>query len=101
MIRFKEGQRYPDYTSEWYVYLDKPYTVGQFIKAILKERPYEWGYITIYNDIYNERKSCKYYNGVLTNYEITPEISRKPIQSVGCTGAFNNKDYIIELKEED
>ena len=44
-------------------------------------------------------KSCKYSNGVLTNYEITPEISRKPIQSVGCSGAFNNKDYIIELKE--
>lgn len=97
MIRFKEGERYPDYTSEWYVYLDKPYTVGQFIKAILKERPYEWGYITV---IYNERKSCKYSHGVLTNHEITPEISCKPIQSVGCSGAFNNKDYIIELKED-
>lgn len=97
MIRFKEGERYPDYTSEWYVYLDEPYTVGQFIKAILKERPYEWGYITV---IYNGRKSCKYSHGVLTNHEITPEISCKPIQSVGCSGAFNNKDYIIELKED-
>lgn len=97
MISFKEGQRFTDYTSEWYVYLDKTYNVGQFIKAILKKRPYEWGNITV---IYNEGKSCEYSHGVLINHEITPEISCKPIQSVVCYGAFNNKDYIIKLKED-
>ena len=96
MITFKEGQRFADYTSEWYVYLDKTYTVGEFLNELLKMKPDDTGYIHIVDVIYD----CLYSEGKIQCCKLTNDILSKTIQSVGCYGCFNSFNYHIRVKED-
>lgn len=97
MIRFREGERYSDYTSEWYVYLDKTYTVGEFLDELLKMKPNDWGFITIPN---MTEYFFYYFEGKLLDDKPASEMLSKTIQSVGCYGCFNSFDYYIRVKED-
>ena len=96
MIKFKRGRSFADSTSEWYVYLDKIYSVDEFIKTVFKDRSNEWGTIDIINIIEN----CKYSKGKLLDDKLTPEILSKTIKSVGGYGDWSNMDYVIRVKGE-
>lgn len=89
---FKMGESYGDCTSSYYVYLDKEYTLGEFIDTIFKERPNEWGYINVLNI-----GKCAYSQGNLKDSEFKPEVLSKNIKSVEGCGGWSMMDYVIYI----
>lgn len=90
-MRFCMLESYGDCTSSYSIYLDKEYTVGEFISTVLKERSNEWGNI----QIFNTDSCCTYSKGKINNNSFAPDILSKDIKKVTGHGGWTLMDYII------
>lgn len=61
------GGPYGDASSSYVVKLDKEYTVQEFVKMVLDEKPGEWGNFEITTDFHytytNRKDICEYKRG--------------------------------------
>lgn len=103
------GGPYGDATSKYSVWLDREYTIGEFIAAILKNLPKEWGYIGIdgvevinghhYRTTFGVPK-CEYRCGKLVSSEFTEEdLKRKIRKVVRASGGWTRMDYLLEVED--
>ena len=89
-----------DCTCGYHVFLDKKYTVGEFIETVLRERPGEWGYIGI-----KKKKStfgdphCEYSHGRLTTDSLPEDVLNKVVKNVTSSGGWSRMDYLISVEE--
>lgn len=85
-------------SSVYDVILDKEYTVEEFIAAILKQCPGEWGYFGIYDNgkTYSGDPKIEYVNGGLR--EQFPDIFlNEKVVKVNASGSWGAMDYIIHI----
>ena len=88
-MKFRMGNAYDDCTSTYFIYLERKYTIDEFINTVLKKRSNEWG-----NIIIDKKKIASYSHGKLDN-EIPSEILFKVIGSVDGHGGYSRMDYRI------
>ena len=90
-----------DESSEYNVELDKSYTIGEFIDAMLKERPDEWGRIRVLIkplEIFSPKNPCyEYSHGKLKSNIPQTNILTKPIRSIKAHSGWTLTDYFITL----
>ncbi len=79
-------------TMGYHVEIDKPCTVEELIKEILKRN--EWGNIIIQKEI---PLNIKYDNDKLIS-EIPPQYLKQNIHLATAYGGWSNMDYIIHLE---
>lgn len=90
------GRTMGDETTPYKVTGFKSRTVGEFIQEVLKEKPSEWGYISVGGHFYQSRKmgSCEYRYGRLLS-EMPKELLGVEIKEVLASGGWSNMDYTI------
>lgn len=94
MIKLTQtSETFGDCTALYSVEMDKPYTVKEFIKQVLKRK--EWGYIEIENR-YGDPK-CEYKGKTIITENLPEEILSQPVVKVRASGGWSRMDYIIEL----
>jgi len=95
-MRFTQiGRTAGDETSPYKVTDYEAKTVGEFIQEVLKERPGEWGYISVNRHFYQDGStSCEYKHGVLLN-ELPKEMLGIKINEVSASGGWSRMDYTI------
>lgn len=91
-MNFKIYASHNDCTDSYYVDLDRPYTVGEFIDTIFKKRPNEWGNIKI-----RCVSTCSYKQGKVTSNEFTQGILSASIKNVEAHGGWSRMDYTISI----
>ena len=90
-----------DCTAPYDVKDYKAKTVREFIQEMLKERPNEWGEISVKCSFnYLTRKDCEYRKGKLIS-ELSPEVLDLEIQEVKSAGGWGNMDYLIFTKDKE
>ena len=84
-----------DCTAPYNVELDKAYTVEEFIEAVLKQNPGEWGGFYIFDGITPFGKLiCEYSHGKL-NRSAPGDILKKKVTKVKSSGGWSLMDYTI------
>lgn len=84
-----------DCTAPYDVKLDKPYTVGEFIKEVLTTRPKEWG------EFFVRHKGCGFLDSIArAEYRygamksaIPEEFTSLPVKEVKAAGGWSCMDY--------
>lgn len=91
---------YSDETSSYSVALDKEYTVGEFIDAVLLNKS-EWGYIGIYDSktIFGD-PYCEYRCGELLT-KLPSEYLKLKIKSATASGGWSRMDYLFVIEVAD
>ena len=90
-----------DETAPYDVMLDKPYTVGEFIKEVLTTLPNEWGEFVVRrkgSGYFDRMASAEYRYGEMKNRngektEIPEEFALLPIKEVKAAGGWSAMDY--------
>lgn len=98
MIKLKQtGPEAGDCTAPYDVILDKPYTVREFISAVLTERTDDWGYIGINNhrSFFGSPK-MEYKRGV-GEYEPLKDFYDKPVKEATASGGWSRMDYLLTV----
>ena len=98
----QSGPAAGDRTIPYDVILDREYTVGTFIDAVLSQDAEGFGYIGIDNGhtcVGNPR--CEYALGVLRDNRLGPDDLKKEVVSVKANGVItvSNMCYLIQVKE--
>lgn len=96
------GPMSSDCTAPYEVLLDKVYTVGTFIDAVLTINPDDWGHIGIANQkhtIYGD-PTCEYCKGHLTTDPLPSEVLSRRVASVRARGGYTLMDYVITLEPD-
>lgn len=101
MIRYiQTAPTASDCTAPYDVLLDREYTVAEFIKAVLKQNPREWGKFRIFNkECLFGHPSCEYRDGELTEF-MPDDILKLKIVKVEADGGWSLMNYLIWLEEE-
>lgn len=107
MIKIVYTKSRSDQTFEYGVIIQKPMTVGEFIKEWITTRPNEWGYFGIYDGrtIFGNPQ-CEYSNGKIITDPIPDEYLNSEIDAVNGSGGWTRSDFIFkisrgaEMKEE-
>lgn len=104
MFTLTQTRMRSDCTASYNIDLDKSYTVGEFINAVLVNKKAEWGHIVILKDITMDitapRKSiCEYeYGKVINQTEMTDEMLNCKIVTALASGGYSNMDYYLYLE---
>lgn len=87
-----------DCTSGYKIILDKEYTVKSFIETVLKERPKEWGYISISTkgSLFGN-PSCEYRYGEIISKPLDNIFLNKKVVDVTASGGWSSMNYIMKL----
>ena len=101
MIRYiQTAPTASDCTAPYDVQLDREYTVAEFIEAVLKQNPREWGKFGIFNkERFFGHPSCEYRDGELTEF-MPDDILKRKIVKVKADGGWSLMNYLIWLEEE-
>jgi hypothetical protein len=83
----------PDYSRIACAYMDREYTVFDFIDEILKKHPKDYGRIDIDGKI-----SYEYKDGALDWALIPQDLFNRVIEKVGGMSSYYNTDYKLILK---
>lgn len=85
-----------DCTAPYAVILDKPYTVQEFVAAVISKSE-EWGYIGIEHKraVFGE-PCCEYKYGQLLN-KLPQETLCKKVVSVRASGGWTRMDYYLTV----
>lgn len=92
-----------DCTAGYKVFLDKEYTLQEFVDAILTNKKDEWGVIRI------PKRNCAWYRfpcisyryGNITNKSNIPEkVFGYKVKSVTASGGWTAMDYLVTLEKE-
>lgn len=90
-------------TVEYRVWLDKEYTLQEFVDAILTNKKDERGKISIVkrNSPWNRYPYIEYQDGNITNKSNIPEkVFGYKVKSVTASGGWTAMDYIVNLEKE-
>ena len=90
-----------DCTADYAVELDKDYTVGEFVQAVLKNRPDEWGRIAIKTGpiifaAFSTVK-CEYRDGKLLS-DLPDDMLGKKVVFVKADGGWSSMDYLLTIE---
>lgn len=97
MIKLKfESAGCPDYSRIACAYMDKEYTVFEFIDEILKSHPRDYGIINI-----DDKISYEYKDGVLDWALIPQELFNRVVENVEGMSSYYNTDYKLILKGDE
>lgn len=100
MIHISYGRSGGDCTSQYYVTISKPMTVGEFIDEFMKKNPGEWGvFIVKTGPDYFDRVEYEYRYGKLLSSPDKELFDRK-IKDVTGGGGWSNSDFRFELEDE-
>lgn len=91
------GPERGDCTAPYDVIFDKPYTVREFVSAVLTERKDEWGTIGINNGhtfLGSPRMEYRYGAG---EYEPLKDFFDKPVKSATASGGWTAMDYLLTV----
>ena len=93
-IQISYGRVGGDETCRYYVTLNKPMTVGEFIDEWMKENPNEWGYFGICKKgtIFGEPR-CEYSHGKIKGEPLPQEYLSKKIKAVYGSGGWSRSDF--------
>lgn len=96
----RTGGPYGDCTCDYDIKLDKEYTVAEFVKTVLENKPDEWGYIGIWRSktIFGD-PTCRYDYGKLRS-TLPDDILDKKIRSVDASGGWTRMDYLLVLEDD-
>lgn len=94
------GGPYGDASSSYVVKLDKEYTVQEFVKMVLDEKPGEWGNFEITTDFHytytNRKDICEYKRGkIIADFR---EEKNKNNDSIGSDSARRLDQYELLYK---
>lgn len=94
------GGPYGDASSSYVVKLDKEYTVQEFVKMVLDEKPGEWGNFEITTDFHytytNRKDICEYKRGkIIADFR---EEKNKNNGSIGSDSARRLDQYGLLYK---
>lgn len=99
-IHIQYGRVGSDSTAPYYVTLDKPMTVGEFIIEWMEMTPGDWGYFKIAkNGTTLGNPSCEYKQGKIIGEKLPDEYLKKTIKNVYGSGGWSNSDFIFEVEE--
>lgn len=90
-------------TVEYRVWLDKEYTLQEFVDAILTNKKDERGKISIVkrNSPWHRYPYIEYQDGNITNKSNIPEkVFGYKVKSVTASGGWTAMDYIVNLEKE-
>lgn len=89
-----------DCTCCYEIKLDKEYTVGEFIQAVLTQQKNEWGKIGIWKKgSWSGEPSVEYSCGKLTTENMDEISLNKKILEVKSNGGWSNMDYVLKCEE--
>lgn len=92
-----------DCTAGYKVFLDKEYTLQEFVDAILTNKKDEWGVIRIQkrNCLWTRYPRIDYRYGSITSKPNIPEkVFGYKVKSVTASGGWTAMDYIVTLEKE-
>ena len=101
MIRFVDAhpeQMSSDCTSTYIIEFEKPMTLKQFVNIVFEERPNEWGYFNVHNQLSDDYLDYPYERGKLSRKIPVKFLDRK-IENVWANGGWSSMDYYIRLEE--
>lgn len=98
MISIVYGEGCSDCTYPYYITIDKPKTVGEFIEEWLSTRPKEWGSFGIrkIGSIYGDPR-CDYKYGKIVSDPLPDEYLAKEIKSVSGGGGWTLSNFMFEV----
>lgn len=97
MIKLKfESAGHPDYNRIVCAYMDREYTIFEFIEEILKKYPKDYGRIDI-----DDKISYEYKNGVLDWALIPQDLFNRVVENVEGMSSYYNTDYKLILKGDE
>lgn len=101
MIKVEYVNSFSDQTFGYKIMIQKPMTVGEFIKEWITTRPDEWGYFGIYDreTIFGNPK-CEYSRGKIITDPIPDEYLNAEIDEVNGSGGWTRSDFIFKTKEK-
>ena len=94
------GKTMGDVTTPYEVTEQKSRTVKEFIEEVLKEKPQEWGYISVGKHFYQDGASgvCEYRCGKLVT-EMPNNVLDVEIKKISACGGWSRMDYTINWSE--
>lgn len=98
MIKLTQtSETFGDSTAQYSVEMNRPYTVGEFIKEVLTKK--EWGKISIYDrDQRFESPSCEY-SGKELKTEMPETFLNKKIEKAIAHGGWSRMDYKLYIMD--
>ena len=84
------SETFGDCTALYSVEMTKPYTVGEFIKEVLKRK--EWGYIET-----DDGDKCEYKRSIIISNNIPIESMLKNIIKARAHGGWSRMDYVLDI----
>ncbi len=91
MIKLTQtSETFGDCTALYSVEMTKPYTVGEFIKEVLKRK--EWGYIET-----DDGDKCEYKGSKILSTDIPDETLSKPVIKARAHGGWSRMDYVLDI----
>ena len=99
-MKFKQvGNVRGDETAPYEVTDYKAQTVADFVDEVLREKPREWGYISVFEGCFFNAPRCEYRDGKLLSTLQDNEL-QKIIVSVKAEGGWSRMDYYIKVMGE-
>ena len=96
------GGPYGDASSSYAVKLDKEYTVQEFVKMVLDEKPGEWGNFEITTDFHytytNRKDICEYKRGKIIADFREEKPKTMVVSEVIAHGGWTNMNYFIKVE---
>lgn len=96
------GGPYGDASSSYVVQLDKEYTVQEFVKMVLDEKPGEWGNFEITTDFHytytNRKDICEYKRGKIIADFREEKTKTMVVSEVIAHGGWTNMNYFIKVE---
>lgn len=95
------GKTMGDETTPYEVTEQKSRTVREFIEEVLKEKPNEWGYISVGKHFYQDGAIgvCEYRYGKLIT-EMPDDALGVEIKEISACGGWSRMDYTINWSEK-
>lgn len=96
------GGPYGDCCSSYDVELDHEYTVKEFVKEVLTQKPQEWGRVTLVSDFkykyQHEEDTCQYKYGNIAERFSKEGTKERTILEVKAHGGWTAMDYFLKCK---
>ena len=99
MINIRTGPAGSDCTAPYYITIDKPKTVREFINEWLMNHPKEWGRFAIYKKGTIGEPACEYKYGEIVGEEIPTEYLDAEIEKVTGYGGWTLSNFMFYLNE--
>lgn len=98
MIDLEYVRSCSDQTFDYKAIINKPMTVGEFIKEWMTTSPNEWGYFGIYDGktIFGNPQ-CEYSKGKIITDPIPDEYLNAEIDEVTGNGGWTRNDFIFKI----